>query len=76
MVYEVLYTICTNIYNIYKEHVNCDIDFEGQTFSYILDIQLHNLVRTLKSAVVINSEIYKSLVKNDIFPEDISSAAI
>ena len=26
------------IYTIYMVHVNCDIDYGGQTFSYILDL--------------------------------------
>ena len=35
------------IYTIYMVHVSCDIDYRRQTFSYILDIKMHNLVRTL-----------------------------
>ena len=46
MVHEVLYTICTNVYNK-QVHVNCDIDYGGQTFSYILDMKMHYLVVTL-----------------------------
>ena len=43
MVHEVL----NIIYTIYMVHVNSDIDYGGQTFSYILYIKMHNLVRTL-----------------------------
>lgn len=39
----------------YMVYVNCEIDYGGQTFS-ILYIKMYNLVGTLKSAVVINSE--------------------
>ena len=52
-------------------------DYGGYTFSYILDIKMHKLVRTLYSQQLsLIRRIYKSLVYNDIFPEDISSAAI
>ena len=46
MVHKVLYQyvqICT----IYMVHMNCDIDYGGQTFSYISDIKMHYLDRTL-----------------------------
>ena len=48
-------------------HVNSDIEYGGQTFSYILQYsQQLSLIR----------KIYKSLVYNNIFLEDISFAAI
>ena len=44
-------------------HVNCGINYGGQTFSYILDIKMHNLVRTFYSQQLsLIRKVYKSLV--------------
>ena len=44
MIHEVLYTIMYKYINIDSTH---NINYGGQTFSYILDNKMHNLIRTL-----------------------------
>ena len=72
------YKQCVQIYSIYTVHVNCEKDYGGQTFSYILDMKNASFG---KNIIIVSSchsvgKFKKSLVYNYILSEDISSAAI
>ena len=64
------------IYTIYIVHVNCDKNYGGQTFSYILEIKIIFWKEHYSQQLSWIRKIFMRLVDSNIISEDFSSVTI